>query len=337
LSSLFQKVREFIQQFPAANEGIVVAVSGGPDSVALARALVKQERKTVGKLVIAHLNHQLRGPESDTDEAFVAAMVASFRTSYPRELELRCERMDVASLAKREGGNLENVGRRLRYEWLAQVAVQEGLSLVATGHSADDQAETILHRLLRGTGLKGLRGIASRRHLASSVILMRPLLEITRADMLRYLEEEGQSYRQDSSNQDLRYMRNRIRHELLPQLVEQYNPALVSILCRLAKGADELFQWQEAEAASVLAKAECARAGHVIVLNRPILEKTPRHLLREMFRLLWTRESWPEGQMDFDAWDRLAGLVLGESTALDLPEGVHAISRARVVQLGRGS
>ncbi|HEV3204715.1 MAG TPA: tRNA lysidine(34) synthetase TilS [Gemmataceae bacterium] len=314
-----------------------MAVSGGPDSVALARALVNQEREIVGKLVIAHLNHQLRGPESDMDEAFVGAMFASFRTPYPRELQLRCERMDVASLAKREGGNLENVGRRLRYDWLAQVAVQEGLSLVATGHSADDQAETILHRLLRGTGLKGLRGIAGRRHLASGVVLMRPLLEVTRTDILHYLEDVGQSYRQDSSNQDLRYMRNRIRHELLPQLAEQYNPALVSILCRLAKGAGELFQWQEAKAASVLAKAECPRAGKVIVLNRTTLEKTPRHLLREIFRLLWTRESWPEGQMDFDAWDRLAGLVLGESTALDLPEGLHAVRRERVVQVGRGS
>jgi len=294
-----------------------------------------QEEAPVGRLVIAHLNHQLRGPESDADEMFVRDWVARMRLDFPGDLRLHCDRKEVASLARVKRQNLESFGRRLRYTWLAEVAVQEGINLVVTGHTADDQAETVLHHILRGTGLRGLRGIAPCQKLEPGVRLVRPMLDVSRGEIVRYLEQEGQSYRQDSSNRDLRYTRNRIRHELLPQLAEHYSPRIVPNLCRLAMGARELFAIREAEAAALLARAELARCGPVVVLNRLLLGKTPRPRLREMFRLLWRRECWPEGQMDFDAWNRLAGLVFGEGSALDLPAGIHARCRERVVQLGR--
>src|SRR5438132_2881347 len=204
-ASLVAQVELSLRRLGVSADGIVVAVSGGPDSVALLRALASLP--TAGRLVVAHLNHQLRGPESDADEAFVRALPESLQPG----MELRCERIDVAAQARTEGANVEAVARRVRYDWLARVAKECQASWVATGHSADDQAETVLHRLLRGTGLKGLRGIATCRPLSSEVNLVRPLLDVARAQVLAYLDAEQQSYCQDRSNLDLTFRRNRIR------------------------------------------------------------------------------------------------------------------------------
>jgi len=262
-------------------------------------------------------------------------MFHALRPRAPQALRWRCDRVDVAAPARLESGNLESVARRIRYTWLTDVARQEGVPLVATGHTADDQAETVLHRLLRGTGLRGLRGIAPRRELEPDIAVIRPMLRVTRAEVLAYLEAEGQPFREDQSNHDMRYTRNRIRHELLPYLTERYNPAVASVLGRLAEGAHEVFEWYEAAATALLADVEHPRAGSVSVLDRSRPAAAPRHLVREVFRCIWSREGWPVGRMDFDAWDRLAGLVFGQIPALDLPEGVHAQTKARVVQISR--
>src|SRR5438132_8777665 len=241
-ASLVAQVELSLRRLGVSADGIVVAVSGGPDRVALLRALASLP--TAGRLIVAQLNHQLRGPESDADEAFVRALPESLQPG----MELRCERIDVAAQARTEGANVEAVARRVRYDWLARVAKECQARWVATGHTADDQAETVLHRLLRGTGLKGLRGIATRRSLAERVELIRPLLGVTRAAVMEYLREMGQAYRTDSSNADRGYTRNRIRHELLPLLAQQYNPAIAAVLCRLAEQADEAYR-AEAEQA----------------------------------------------------------------------------------------
>src|SRR5207253_3128013 len=143
-------------------------------SVALLRSILALRRESAaGPIVMAHLNHQLRGADSDADEAFVVALHASLQLAAASDLLIRHERRDVAAIARAQRSNLEDVARRLRYEWLAGVAAETGARWVATGHTADDQAETVLHRLLRGTGLQGLRGIAPRRPLAPGIDLIR--------------------------------------------------------------------------------------------------------------------------------------------------------------------
>src|SRR5262249_54909010 len=136
--------------------------------------------------------------------------------------------------------NREAHARRQRYDWLTKVAAESGIPWIATGHTADDQAETVLFRLLRGTGLDGLRGIAPIRALAGEVRVVRPLLSATRQDVLDYLAGLGQDYRTDESNADRRFTRNRIRHELLPLLARAYNPRVREVLCRLASQAAEV-------------------------------------------------------------------------------------------------
>jgi tRNA(Ile)-lysidine synthase len=333
---LVERMRRALAALDDVGPGVVAAVSGGPDSVALLRALIAARPAAAPfPVVVAHLNHRLRGAESDGDEAFVAELCAGLTAAGVPALPLARSRLDVAALARAEGANLEAAARRARYAWLAETARAAGARWVATGHTADDQAETVLHRLLRGAGLQGLRGIAPRRALAPDVGLVRPLLRSTRAEVLAFLQAAGQSFRTDSTNSDLKRMRNRIRHELLPHLAANYNPAAAAVLARLAAQADEAFRDEEAAAAALLVEAELPRAGALLVFDLARLAAAPRRLVRAALRLVWGREGWPVDAMTFEKWERLAGLAFAEGTAVDLPGRFRARRRERVLQVGR--
>jgi tRNA(Ile)-lysidine synthase len=312
-----------------------VAVSGGADSVALLRALdAARDPRATMPLVLAHLNHQLRGRESDADEQFVVDLQERLTAAGRPEMNLCHRRFDMAAYARAEGDNLEAAARRERYRWLADVARSYGIRWIATGHTANDQAETVLHRLLRGTGLRGLRGIAPRRELESGLTVVRPLLAATRAEIIEYLRELEQPYREDTTNHDMRYTRNRLRHELLPHLARAYNLSVVRVLASLAEQAEETYRVEETAALALLSEAEMPRAGALLIFDRARLLTAPRHRVREMFHLVWTREGWPLGGMDRAAWERLASVVFDEITAVDLPGRLHVRRRGRVLQVG---
>ncbi len=303
----------------------VVAVSGGADSVALLRGLVE-----VGvPVTVGHFNHRLRGAESDADEAFVRELAAA--------LGVRCEvgSVDVAAVAAERKENLEATARELRYEWLAQQG-----EWVATGHTADDQAETVLHRLIRGTGLRGLRGIAETRLLPSpprgegAKQLLRPLLAVNRDDVVAYLASLNQPFRNDSSNADPAFTRNRIRRELLP-LLKTFNPAIVSVLGRLAQQTDRAASLLQDAASEGLRNAELPRAGDRLVFDRSKLVPLGDYLIAEVFRLVWDRERWPMDAMSAEHWERVTAIVLGQLPAADFPDGVIVRAVGKVVQLQR--
>ena len=193
-----------------------VAVSGGADSVALLRGLSALQEELSLELIAGHVDHGLRAASSH-DAAWVAAQCAEL--GVPLELRMA----DVPALVAARGGGIEETARRARYELLTQIAVESGCRFLAVGHVADDQAETILHHLLRGTGLNGLRGLPQVRDLGSGVRLIRPLLQLRREEARLYLDEIGQEFREDASNVDLSFTRNRIRRLLLPLLREEFN------------------------------------------------------------------------------------------------------------------
>jgi tRNA(Ile)-lysidine synthase len=320
------RVVEAIRAFPWLSGPGVVAVSGGADSVALLRGLLDAG---IGPLTVAHFNHRLRGAESEADAEFVRELAAEFG------LPFRLGGADVGAAAA--GDNLEATARRLRYGWLEDAALETGAEWVATGHTADDQAETVLHRIIRGTGLQGLRGIAESRRgkgLVPSALIVRPLLSVTRADILSYLNELGRTFREDASNADLGFTRNRIRHELLP-LLKTFNPAIVEVLGRLAVQADEAHQVIEEEATWLLSQAVLPRAGDLYVLDAEKLSGWRDYLLREAVRMTWASLGWPLDGMTADHWQRLVEIVRGRLPAADFPGGVHARRVGRVVQLGR--
>lgn len=207
---------------------IGVAVSGGADSVALLR-LLADLRSELGVVVsAAHFNHRLRGKASESDENFVAALAEKLG------LPLHIGRGDVAGKAKREKANLEDAARRARYEFFARLAEQDAVELVATAHTMDDQAETVLAHMFRGTGIAGLAGI----HPGAGQIV-RPLLGFRREDLRKYLRARKQSWREDASNRDITRTRARMRKKLLPLLEKQFNPAVIEHLAALADRARE--------------------------------------------------------------------------------------------------
>lgn len=238
-SPLHRRVLRAIRRhamFTAGNR-VGVAVSGGADSVALLH-LLDDVREELGlRLVVLHCNHQLRGAEADADERFVEELASRL------ELEFFVTRKDVRALAAKEHRNLEETARRWRLSIFGSLVEAGRVDRVALGHTADDQAETVLLRVLRGAGTRGLAGI----YPVWQGILVRPLLEVRRAELRQFLIRRGQAWREDTTNLDLRIARNRIRQELLPQL-ETYSPGIVTRLRELAERsrAEETF-WRVLE------------------------------------------------------------------------------------------
>ena len=207
-----------------SGERLVVAVSGGRDSMVLLHALAAVSESLLPlKLHVAHLNHELR-PEADADAAFVVSSAAE------RGFPCSCESADVAAYASERHQSLELAARNLRLRFLESVRKRTESAAIALGHHANDQAETVLMRLLRGCSTTGLRGMTVRRD-----CLVRPLLAFTRDELALYARHEGVLHREDESNSDRRFLRNRIRHELIPTLERKYNPAIVSTLSRSAQ------------------------------------------------------------------------------------------------------
>jgi tRNA(Ile)-lysidine synthase len=233
---VIERVRETIreQRLFQPGETTVVAVSGGVDSVVLLDVLLKlRDRDNVpGEIVVAHLDHGLRGRESEQDLLFVETLCRERRiTCYTR-------RADVAGYAKERGLSIQVAAREVRYAFLGDVARWTGARTVTTAHHADDQAETVLMRILRGTSTKGLGGIPYRRP-GPRFDLVRPLLDVWRHEIEAYARAEHLACREDSSNASTKYLRNKIRIHLLPHLMADYNPGVKTALVQLAKLARE--------------------------------------------------------------------------------------------------
>lgn len=281
---------------------VLLAVSGGPDSVALLRAMhALQPPKCAGRLIVAHANHQLRGAESAADAEFVRALC--------NELEVACEigALDIGGLDTSDG--LEAAARDARYAFLAATASQYGARYLVTAHTADDQAETILHRILRGTGLRGLAGIPRARPLSEMTTLLRPLLGIRRGDVLEYLSRLGQPYRVDATNAQADFTRNRLRNGLLPQLAHEYNPAVVDALLRLGQLAGEAHGILHAQACGLRVSAAKPLPNCGWQLDAQVLAGAPPYLVREMFIELWQASQWPLQSMGLAQWQLLLELV----------------------------
>ncbi len=214
-----------------------IGVSGGADSVAMLRIFAELRTNLGIAVLVLHFNHQLRGTEADEDERFVKALSEEFH------LEFESGRADVAAESRLHGWNVEDAARRLRYQFFASVAGARGLNRIAVAHTANDQAETVLSHLLRGTGLTGLAGIYP-----VAGLIVRPLLELQREELREFLSDLGQPWREDATNQDTSRTRARIRHQLIPLLLRDFDPAAVTRLSRLALHAreDETF-WQSLE------------------------------------------------------------------------------------------
>ena len=236
VNDVAKRLKEALRGLPLFRPGlrIGVGVSGGADSVALLRLLM-ESRAELGAVVSAvHFNHQLRGKASDGDERFVAELAEE------QGVTLHVGRADVAGKAKRERANLEDAARRARYGFFRRLAEQGIVDVVATAHTMDDQAETVLAHIIRGTGIAGLAGI----HPISENVV-RPLLKFRRDELRQYLRMKKKSWREDASNRDTTRTRARMRQKLFPLLKKQFNPEVSAHLAALAQRAQEQNRFME--------------------------------------------------------------------------------------------
>ena len=295
----------------AFDHGILAAVSGGADSVALLH-LLAQNLPSEGKLAVVHIHHGLRGADSDADAEFVRALAEEYHLRY---FEHRIEPTTTLS---------ENAARELRYDFLVQQAEQIGFRYLATAHTADDQTETVLHRIVRGTGLSGLSGITPLRSMTSAVTLLRPMLHIRRTEILTYLESHGKTHREDKTNLENQFTRNRIRNKLLPMLREKFNPQVDEAICRLATLATEHKFVVSELLGRIIDTALVEESADRIVLDVVPLKDYSDSVLREMLLVIWKHKKFPQREMDYFHWSALTKLFYTPGKRLDFPGGVSA-------------
>jgi len=293
----------------------LVALSGGADSVALLRAMLaaKTAAGGSGRICAAHFNHGLRS-SADEDERFVEQLCTHFDTP------LNIGRAE-SSLAAQAADGVEAAAREQRYAFLLRAAEHFGARWVVTAHTADDQAETILHRVLRGSGVAGLAGIPRLRPLSEAVVIARPLLDCTRAEVVQYLSDLQQPHQEDESNQDVSFTRNRLRHQLLPLLRDTYNPQIDRSLVRLGSLAAETQQVVDA-AVDALYESSVTRAPRGVQIAIAQVDRAPSLVLREMLKRIWSEQQWNTQEMGYDQWRDLEKMLLAHGPKRSLPDQV---------------
>lgn len=251
-----------------AGDRVLVAVSGGPDSVAMLHALHSHSKELGISLHVAHLNHQIRGEQSNLDEDFVRNLAQSLR------LPVTVERVGVPALRVELRVGEEEAGRIARSKFLQENAAKLGANKIAVGHTADDRAESVLLNIIRGCGVDGLGSI---RPVNGNIV--RPLIDTSRTEVEAYIAEHALPYRVDESNTDTTYARNRVRHEVLPWLEREFNPEIKSALVRLAEIASSQSNLMESLAERARLEVEYRGA-----LDAKLLAELPKALQYELLR-----------------------------------------------------
>ena len=292
------------------NHKTIIAVSGGPDSVALLR-LLHQLRQQLAvdannhALWVAHFNHGTRPTESDADEQFVRSLAARLQLPYVCGHRQQHQSKVVS----------EEILRHDRYQFLLQTARECGARYVATGHHLDDQIETILFRIFRGTGISGLTGMPSFRGLDQDVVLVRPLLKASRHEIVQWLEHLGQDYRTDSSNYSSHPSRNFLRNEILPLIGQHFGEKTVRSIIRLSEQANELNVFLDRCSDSLASAFELREDS--IVIDCALLVRAERILIKRLLMNQWKQLRWPLQAMSSDKWESLCDVVLRSAKGRD--------------------
>jgi tRNA(Ile)-lysidine synthase len=335
---LQKKVSQFLQrqELLAPGDRVLVAVSGGPDSVALLHLLCDLRKELGLHLEVAHLQHGIRGAEAEEDARFVAELAATLG------LPLHLKEIDLPRIRSAAGkGNLEALARAERYRFFADVARERNLGKIATAHTQDDQVETVLMWFLRGSGLKGLGGTpptheldGTHRKSASPVIVIRPLLDVSRADIEQHLNDRRLTFRLDGSNQDPSFLRNWIRLKLIPQLKEKMDRHLPA---RLAQQA-ELFR-EEDDLMDGLARGAIDEIRTAEGMNRGSLLKHSKAMQRRLLRLWIEATRGHLRGLDFQHVEALLDLIADgpPQGRLSIPGGWQLVKEYETLRLEKQS
>jgi tRNA(Ile)-lysidine synthase len=317
---------------------LLIACSGGPDSIALLRALHRLAGSDVearARITIVHIHHGLRDRAADDDQEFVASLAMEL------QLPFFTQRLDGRMLRERAPDGIESALREARYRALIQIAHQQGARYLATGHTRDDHIETVLFRIFRGTGMAGLAGIPTSRLVDESLTIVRPLRTISRAQVEAYLLSLGQAARSDASNMDVEFSaRNWIRQEILPRIRDKFGTNVDVAIEQLAILADETQRLIASQAVPLLESAIARCESGYVVLRVDELARQPPILAQAALQELWRRQNWPLQEMNFDKWRKLVRLLnAGDEGTLqtDFPGAVRVVHKGDELHLVRGT
>ncbi len=290
--------------------------------MALLRLMTEAAEATSRRnLVVVHYNHRLRGEDSAEDARFVKQLCL--------QLRVECCQAEAAGslLSDAPGGQgLEAIARKRRYQFFEQVAREKQARYLVTAHQRDDQVETILHRIVRGTGVGGLGGIAPARQWLPGVGLVRPLLPFARSEIVEYLRALGQSFRHDVTNDTTQFTRNQLRNEVLPYLREALAEPVDQSLIRLAQQARECQEVIDHLVHTHLPRCVLRQAAAEVWLQAVHLARLHPYLVREILVTIWKEQQWPRQEMSQAHWHQLAELACGDAgkPAFTLPGAVQA-------------
>ncbi len=315
-NKILHTVRETISVHRMFSRGdsVLVAVSGGPDSVALADVILTLAVEYSLRPAIAHLNHCLRGADSDRDAEFVIAFARQLG------LPIYTERKNVLAFQRSRRLSLEEAGRRIRYKFYDTVAAKHGFNKIVLGHHSEDNAEQVLINLLRGSGPLGLCGIAPVREGK----IVRPLIYLRRSEIIDYLAEKNLAYVTDKSNTDPAFMRNKIRHHLIPELQTAYNPRIIESLNRLGEIMRAEDQWFDDALEPILEQCVSFRAEKKTILALSDFNQLPKAVKRRVIRkiILWVKKDLRRITL-LHVDDILQLIEKGRVTGrLNLPDGI---------------
>ena len=278
----------FEQAFPAKqwrSFRTLIAVSGGPDSVALLRLMVANaEPETKPNLIVAHINHGTRAQQSDADAEFVKTLANQHQLEF-------CLDSIPPETAETHATGSEEFLRNARYERLVAMAGRLGCRYLVTGHHQDDQIETVLFRIFRGTGIAGLQGIPNRRVVNEALTIVRPLLNIRSNVLKEYLHSIGQDFRIDPTNAESSYTRNYLRNEILPSLEQRFGDVTAAVT-RLSQHAQQAESFLEISVEPLLT-AITFQTDHEVRLDRRPLIDQPDVLVQKLLLKIWTDQQWP--------------------------------------------
>ncbi|MGQ9818375.1 MAG: tRNA lysidine(34) synthetase TilS [Candidatus Kapaibacteriales bacterium] len=307
VDNFLSRLLTFLQQklFVDCERKIVIGVSGGVDSVVLLDALSLLSRRTNYNLAVAHLNHQIRGTEAEEDEKFVISLA-----NYYGWL-CYVQKVNIPYLAKQQKINLENLARSIRYDFFRRVCQSFNCAFIATAHTMDDQAETLLLNLIRGTGVRGLRGIDAKRKINEKTTLIRPLLIFQKDEVIQYAHHRNLKWREDLTNLLETYTRNKIRRKLIPLLKESFNPRIVKTLSRTSEIAKSYQKIISHFIESTYNKCVFRRNSGEIEVRISLLQHLEKYVVTELFQEILYRNF--ELILNYEKIEPIIDLIFAES------------------------
>lgn len=323
---MLSKVRRFVRNSGlfCPGDAVLVAVSGGADSVALLHCIAELAPSLKLQPTVVHLDHGIRGKAGQKDADFVSQQAGSLHIPHV------IGKARVPVVAARRGISIEMAAREARYTFFARVAKETGATCVATAHTADDQAETVLLRIARGAGSTGLGGIRAES-LHHGIRIVHPMLHVTRPEVIAFLTRRGIEWREDSSNSDDAFMRNRVRNEILPILEKRLNPGIREALCRAAEISADEDEWVESIAEDIYSRCvvpTAERPRGAPVLSIPLVRALPRGARRRVIRSWMMNCGVTVEHLGFDAVERVNALLDSRSGSGTVPvHGTFTVNR----------